>query len=127
MPLHQIAVIGGTGPQGRGLAFRFARGGHTVTIGSRDPQRAASAAAELSQLAAAPITGDGNLAAAERADLVLLAIPFEGHDEMVAALADVTVGKIVISCVNPLGFDKRGAYGLDVQGGSAAERAAALL
>jgi NADPH-dependent F420 reductase len=101
----KIAVVGGTGPQGRGLAYRFARAGHAVTLGSRDAERAAAAAA----------------------DVVLLAIPFDGHDDMVASLANGAGGKVFVSCVNPLGFDKQGPFGLDVEGGSAAECAAALL
>lgn len=59
------------------------------------------------------------------ADVVLLAVPYEGHADLVASLAGDLAGKVVISCVNPLGFDKRGPYGLDVQE-SAAEEAQRL-
>jgi 8-hydroxy-5-deazaflavin:NADPH oxidoreductase len=59
--------------------------------------------------------------------MVVLAVPYDGHDALVTTLREVVVGKIVISCVNPLGFDKAGAFGLDVWQGSAAEAAAALL
>ena len=65
--------------------------------------------------------------AAAGADVVVLAVPYDGHDDLVTALAEQLAGKVVISCVNPLGFDKQGPYGLDVPGGSAAETAAALV
>lgn len=123
-----IAVIGGTGPQGKGLALRFARAGHQVTLGSRDAGRAAEAAAEVTaQLGSgAPLSGAGNADAAAAADVVLLAVPWNGHGDLVASLADQLAGKVVISCVNPLGFDKRGPYGLDVAQ-SAAEEAQELV
>lgn len=129
MTAQSIAVIGGTGPQGQGLAYRLAKAGHEVILGSRSEERATVAADQLaSRLAGAgAVSGASNLEAARKADVVLLAVPYDGHDELVASLADVVSGKIVISCVNPLGFDTRGAYGLDVPAGSAAESAAALL
>lgn len=123
----KIAVVGGTGPQGRGLAYRFARAGHYVTVGSRDAERATATAVGLSELAGAPVHGSANVGAVAGADVVVLAIPFDGHDELVASLADASAGKVLISCVNPLGFDKQGPFGLEVPGGSAAERAAALV
>jgi len=73
------------------------------------------------------VTGAGNADAVAGAEVVLLAVPYDGHDELVSSLADGLAGKVVISCVNPLGFDKQGPYGLDVPGGSAAETAAALV
>jgi NADPH-dependent F420 reductase len=125
---HTIAVIGGTGPQGKGLAYRFARHGHAVVIGSRAAERAeATAAAIIERVPGAVVSGATNADAVAGADLVLLAVPYDGHDELVESLAGVLDGKTVISCVNPLGFDKRGPYGLDVPGGSAAETAASLV
>lgn len=126
-----IAVIGGTGPQGKGLGYRFARGGHDVVLGSRQETRALEAADELSSrlkgASARSVSGADNAKAADVADLVLLAIPYEGHDELVARLAPHLAGKVVVSCVNPLGFDKRGPYGLDLGPSSAAEQAQRLL
>jgi NADPH-dependent F420 reductase len=123
---HTIAVIGGTGPQGKGLAYRFAARGHTVVIGSRSADRAAEAAAEISARGVSgQVSGAANADTLADADLVLLAVPYDGHDELVTTLADGLAGKVVVSCVNPLGFDKRGAYGLDLDR-SAAESAAAL-
>jgi NADPH-dependent F420 reductase len=123
----RVAVVGGTGPQGKGLAYRFARHGHSVVLGSRSAEKAAAAADEVNdRLAKGGVTGDTNEAACDSADVVLLAIPYDGHDELVASLP--LDGKTVISCVNPLAFDKRGAYGRVVDGGegSAAEAAQRL-
>lgn len=127
MNKHTIAVIGGTGPQGKGLGYRFAKHGHDVIIGSRSAERAVPVAEEIAARGVSgAVTGGDNAAAAAAADMVLLAIPYDGHDELVESLADALADKIVISCVNPLGFDKRGPYGLDVER-SAAESAAALV
>ncbi|MGZ4428927.1 MAG: NADPH-dependent F420 reductase [Nocardioidaceae bacterium] len=128
MTTYQIAVIGGTGPQGKGLAYRFAKHGHRVVLGSRAAARAEQAAADIRErLADAEVTGAANADAAVGAEVVVLAVPYDGHDELVASLAGVLADRTVISCVNPLGFDRRGPYGLDVPGGSAAETAAALV
>jgi len=124
-----IAFLGGTGDQGRGLARRFALAGHPVIIGSRSAERAAAAAAELAEglPAGADVTGSTNLEAARSADVVVVAVPWEGHGALVESVAAELAGKIVIDCVNPLGFDKQGAFALPVEEGSAAEQAAALL
>lgn len=128
MPPYQIAVIGGTGPQGKGLAYRFVRSGHHVTIGSRSAERARSTAADIARRVgeAASVSGADNAAAAGAADVVLLAVPYKGHAELVASLSARLAGKVLISCVNPLGFDQRGPYGLEVADGSAAEEAQRL-
>ena len=118
-----IAVLGGTGEQGRGLARRRALAGHRVVLGSRDASRAAAAAADLP----GEVTGDGNAAAAAVGDVVIVAVPWEGHRELLELLSSVLVGKIVVDCVNPLGFDKSGAFALPVEEGSAAEQAAVVL
>lgn len=126
--MSTIAIIGGTGPQGKGLGYRFAKGGHDVILGSRSEDRAIQAATELDERTiAGSVRGAENSKAAEVADAVVLAIPFDGHDELVAELAPQLVGKVVISCVNPLGFDKTGPYGLDLGPTSAAEKAQAML
>ncbi len=128
MTSYRIAVIGGTGPQGKGLAYRFARHGHAVVLGSRSAERAEAAASEIRErVPDADVSGAGNADAAADAEVVLLAVPYDGHDDLVKDLAPVLEGKTVISCVNPLGFDKRGPYGLDVPGGSAAETAASIV
>jgi 8-hydroxy-5-deazaflavin:NADPH oxidoreductase len=119
-----VAVLGGTGDQGRGLARRLAAAGNPVIIGSRSAQRAADAAAGLG---VPGIRGMANEDAARAADVVIVAVPYEGHRELLVSLAEALTGKLVIDCVNPLGFDARGAYPLAVPEGSAAEQAAALL
>ena len=118
-----IAVLGGTGEQGRGLARRFALAGHRVVLGSRDAGRAADAAGTLP----GEVSGMTNAEAAAAGDVVIVAVPWEGHRELLAALAEALRGKVVIDCVNPLGFDKQGAYALAVEEGSAAQQAAAVL
>ena len=124
-----IAVLGGTGDQGRGLARRFARSGLTVLLGSRDAERAAKAADDLvaAESTAIDVRGLANPDAAERGDIVVVAVPWDGHRELLVSLADRLAGKIVVDCVNPLGFDKKGAYALDVPEGSAAQQAAEVL
>jgi len=125
-----LAFLGGTGDQGRGLARRFAMAGHPVVIGSRSAERAEAAAADLRDSVgdgAGAITGAGNADAAAAADLVVVAVPWEGHEALLRDVAPALTGKIVVDCVNPLGFDERGAYALAVAEGSAAEQAAAIL
>jgi hypothetical protein len=124
-----VAILGGTGPQGRGLAYRLARAGQAVVIGSRTAPRGERAAAEVGALpgVAVPVRGGANDAAAAVGDVVIAAVPWEGHAETLAALAEPLAGTIVVDCVNPLGFDERGPYPLVVPEGSAAEQAAALL
>jgi NADPH-dependent F420 reductase len=122
-----VAVLGGTGPQGRGLARRFAAAGLPVVIGSRSADRAAATAAELASATGGDVTGADNAGAATAGDIVVVAVPWEGHGDLVASLAAELEGKVVVDCVNPLGFDKQGAFALVVEEGSAAQQAQALL
>jgi NADPH-dependent F420 reductase len=122
-----VAVLGGTGPQGRGLARRFAAAGLPVVIGSRSAERAAETAAMLAEATGGNLTGADNESAATAGDVVIVAVPWDGHGDLLKGLATALAGKIVVDCVNPLGFDKQGAYVLEVEEGSAAEQAAALL
>jgi hypothetical protein len=120
-----IGVLGGTGDQGRGLARRFALAGQKVIIGSRDAARAAASAATVGE--APQVTGMSNADTAAAADVVVVAVPWDGHRDLLASLAARLHGKIVIDCVNPMGFDKQGAFPLPVPEGSAAQQAAAVL
>ncbi|HVX68309.1 MAG TPA: NADPH-dependent F420 reductase [Mycobacteriales bacterium] len=124
-----LAFLGGTGDQGRGLARRFAMAGNAVIIGSRQADRAEQAAAELAATVPDPslVTGTDNAAAAAAADVIVIAVPWEGHETLVTALAPALAAKIVIDCVNPMGFDEKGAYALHVPEGSAAQQAQGLL
>ncbi|WP_424184476.1 NADPH-dependent F420 reductase [Actinokineospora sp. G85] len=124
----KVGVLGGTGPQGKGLALRWAAAGIPVVLGSRAADRAEAAAAELRGLAGVEhITGLDNAGCAADADVVLVAVPWDGHRDLLEALRDELTGKIVIDCVNPLGFDKQGPFALPVQEGSAAQQAEQVL
>ena len=124
-----VAILGGTGDQGRGLAYRWARAGQRVLIGSRSAERGAAAAADIGSMPGVrgQVSGADNETVCREADVTVIAVPWEGHTETVAALKDALAGKLVVDCVNPLGFDKRGAYPVPVPEGSAAQQAAALL
>ncbi len=125
----RIAILGGTGPQGKGLGYRFALAGHEVRIGSRNAERAHTAAEELHPRLPSPdlLTGASNAEVVEDADVVLLSVPYEGQIELLDPLADALRGQLLISCVNPLGFDAQGPHALHVPEGSAAEQAAKAL
>jgi hypothetical protein len=129
---HRIALVGGTGPEGRGLATRFAIAGHQVTIGSRDAARgvevAAALAADLerSAPAATRIDGADNGAAVAGADLVVVVVPYTAHRPTLEGLREALAGKIVVDAVVPVRFE-RGPRPIEVAAGSATEEAAELL
>ncbi len=119
----KVSVLGGTGEQGRGLAQRLAKAGQQIIIGSRSAERAQGIADEIG----AGVTGTSNEDAARSGDIVIVAVPWDGHRELLESLAGDLAGKIVVDCVNPLGFDKQGAFCLPVEEGSAAQQAASVL
>jgi NADPH-dependent F420 reductase len=102
--LITIAVLGGTGKEGKGLAYRWAKAGYRVLIGSRISERAQLTASELTyQLSGdACIEGTTNLTAAVHADIVVLAVPYIAHRGMLEAIKDVVKGKILIDVTVPL-------------------------
>jgi NADPH-dependent F420 reductase len=122
-----VSVLGGTGPQGRGLARCFAAAGIAVVIGSRSAARAEDVARDLTGATDGKLSGAANEDAAQAGDIVIVAVPWEGHGVLLKELQAALVGKIVVDCVNPLGFDELGAYALHVEEGSAAQQAAAVL
>ena len=123
-----IAVIGGSGPEGRGLALRFAMAGYPIIIGSRDAGRATEAAQGLLEIKPGlPISGAANEDAASQADWTLLSVPYEGLEATTLALAPYLAGKLVTSVVAPLAFEGGVARGVVVPQGSAAELVAGLL
>jgi len=129
---HPIAVLGGTGPEGFGLALRWAQAGETVIIGSRDGKRAQDAAEKIKQRigANARISGDENIAACAAADLLVLTIPFEGHAALLKQLKPaVRAGSIVIDATVPLAASVggRATRTLGIWQGSAAQETAELL
>jgi NADPH-dependent F420 reductase len=107
------------------LARRFALAGHAVVLGSRRAEKAQETASSLAD--AGDIRGADNAGAAGAADVVIVAVPYDGHAELLTSLQDELRGRIVVDCVNPIGFDSSGAFVLDVPEGSAAQQAVALL
>jgi 8-hydroxy-5-deazaflavin:NADPH oxidoreductase len=123
----KVGILGGTGPQGRGLATRFAAAGHDVLIGSRSAERAELIAAEIGQVdGSGRLVGVSNSEAAA-AELVIVSVPYDGHADLLSSLATELAGKIVVDCVNPIGFDHQGPFPLRVAAGSAAQEAQQLL
>ena len=122
-----VAVLGGTGPQGRGLVRRWAAAGLATVVGSRDADRAAEVARDLAEATGGDVRGLSNADAADAGDVVVVAVPYDGHADLLRTLAGQLSGKVVVDCVNPIGFDKQGGYALQVPDGSAAQEAAALL
>ena len=127
-----IAVLGGTGPEGFGLALRWTQAGETVIIGSRDAKRAQDAAQRIKQRvgAHARISGDENMSACATADLLVLTVPFEGHAVLLKQLKTaIRPGAIVIDATVPLAASVggRASRTLGVWQGSAAQQTAELV
>ena len=98
-----VAVIGGTGDLGNGLARRWAAAGYSVVIGSRAAARGASTAEEICRdLDVTSVTGTDNSAAAAAGDIVVLAVPKETHSVILEAIKDTAAGKIVVDTTVPL-------------------------
>lgn len=122
-----VGVLGGTGAQGKGLAIRWAKAGLKVVIGSRSAERAQEAAAEIAETSGGDVTGQDNVGCATTADIVVVGVPWEAHEPTLTSLRGELAGKTVVDCVNPLGFDEKGPYALQVPEGSAAQQAEQLL
>ena len=124
-----LAFLGGTGPEGKGLAVRLALAGEEVVIGSRDAARASAAAEELLLLApGARISGAANAEAAAQADTVFLTFPYEGQRPTLESLGSALDGKVVVNVIAPMEFIRgKGALAVPVEAGSAAEESQALL
>jgi len=120
-----FGILGGTGKEGTGLARRLTHAGHDVVIGSRDPERARSAAASLAG-GAGRVEGGTNRDAAERGEIVLVTVPFAGHRALLEELRGALAAKIVVDTVVPLDFKARHTYAPPPEG-SAAEEAQAVL
>lgn len=122
-----VAFLGGTGQLGQALGARFAAAGLAVVLGSRSQERADAAAAEVARRSGGTVTGALNADAAAAADLVVVAVPWSAHAEVLQALHGPLASTLVIDAVNPLAFDAHGAHPVHVWEGSAAQQAAALL
>ena len=129
--MSTIAIVGGTGPEGSGLALRWARAGRRVIIGSRDAARAREVAARIAARAGAPagVSGMDNAAAVREADVVVLAVPFPAQAETLKSLKKAfRPGAVLIDASVPLAstVGGRATRVLGVWEGSAAEQAAEL-
>ena len=122
---YNVAILGGTGAQGSGLALRLARAGHAITLGSRDGERARAAAAELSGRAETPIAGADNRAAAAAAEIALLTVPYDAQRATVEHVLDRLAGKILVDATAPLVPPRVGTVQLP-DGGSAVAAIQAL-
>jgi 8-hydroxy-5-deazaflavin:NADPH oxidoreductase len=115
---YRIAILGGTGAQGTGLALRLATAGHAITLGSRDADKARAAAAELSTRIAKPIAGADNSAATGGAEIVFLTVPYPAQRSTVEGMLERLRGKILVDATAPLVPPKVGVVQLP-DGGSA--------
>ncbi|MDA0655134.1 MAG: NADPH-dependent F420 reductase [Proteobacteria bacterium] len=97
-----IAVIGGTGALGSGLALRWAKAGHAVIIGSRSKENAQKSAATVAEISGGAVTGDENSSAAAAADIAVLTVPFSNHLPMLDVIKDSVQGKILVDVTVPL-------------------------
>ncbi len=123
-----LGFIGGTGPEGRGLALRFALSGDQVLIGSRDLQRAREAARSVLELAPSrSVEGALNADAALRSDAVFITVPYEAQRETLEALKEQLASKIVVEVGAPLTFINGRARAVPVEEGSASLQAQAIL
>ena len=119
----KIAIIGGTGPEGSGLGFRWAAAGHEVLIGSRRAEKGERVAAELlARRADFKIAGMDNVTAVAQADVAVLAVPYSAQAVTLESVKDELAGKLLITVVAPTGEKKARAYRLE-SGLSAAEEA----
>lgn len=116
-----IGFIGGTGPEGRGLALRFALAGEDVLIGSRDAGRAQDAAESVREIAPSISIGGGvNADVAGQSDTVVIAVPYSAQRPTLEGLRDELQGKLIVNVVAPLAFSKGVASAVRVEAGSAA-------
>lgn len=102
--LLTIAVLGGTGKEGKGLAYRWAKAGYRVLIGSRSSEKAVTAASEIMELleGSSSVVGTTNLEAAEQADIVVVTVPYSGHRDTLESVKDVLKGKLLVDVTVPL-------------------------
>jgi 8-hydroxy-5-deazaflavin:NADPH oxidoreductase len=122
-----IAILGGTGKEGAGLAARWALAGHSIIIGSRDPERAKTKAAELRDATQKmPIMGESNAEAARLGTVIVIALPAQGLPATLPEVREGCRGKVVVSTVVPLTFGGPRLF-TPPAAGSSAEEAQALL
>lgn len=125
---YTIGIIGGTGKEGKGLAYRWAKAGHTIIIGSRQAEKALAAAADVNQMLGAKDTVSGleNDKTALQADIVVLTVPFGVHVDMCTYLKPFVQGKIFVDVTVPLVPPRVTRVQMPAEG-SAAQQAQAIL
>lgn len=124
----RIAFIGGTGPEGLGLATRFAKAGHLVYIGSRTEERANEAVEKVKEsVPDGHVFGGLNDEGVEKADIVFITVPSDAHRDTLEQFKDNLAGKILVDVVVPMVFDRDGPKAIVVEEGSAAEEAQTLV
>jgi hypothetical protein len=123
-----IAVLGGTGKEGKGLAYRWAKAGYRVLIGSRSSERAVTAASEIIQRleGTSSVVGMTNLEAAQQADIAVLTVPYAAHRETLESVKDALKGKLLIDVTVPLVPPRVTKVQMPAEG-SAAQAAKAIL
>ena len=135
MQASPLAFLGGTGPEGKGLALRLALAGEAVIIGSRDAERAQAAAEQLAAVGdgiGSNCAGADNLEAASQASVIFLTVPYEAQrpllEQLRESVREPLRGKVVVNVIAPMKFERgRGASAIPVAAGSAAEEAQQLL
>ena len=102
--LLTIAVLGGTGKEGKGLAYRWAQAGYRIIIGSRMSEKAVTAASEIMELleGSSSVVGTTNLEAAQQADIVVLSVPYSAHRDMLESVKHALKGKLLVDVTSPL-------------------------
>lgn len=127
---YTIGIIGGTGKEGKGLAYRWAKAGYTIYLGSRVLEKAAQVASDLGEAFRGKLTGTivgmENREAAQKADIVVLTVPYSAHRDTLEALREVISGKILIDVTVPLVPPKVTRVQMPPEG-SAAQAAQAIL
>jgi NADPH-dependent F420 reductase len=125
--MTKIGIIGGTGPEGLGLAMRFAKAGDRVAIGSRSQERAEDAERKVKKaLPEAKVRGLVNAEAVEQAEVVFVTVPWDGHQSTLENLAEAIGDKILVDVVVPMLFDRGQPKAILVDEGSAAQQARAV-
>ena len=124
-----LGFLGGTGEEGKGLAFRLALAGESVMIGSRDEARAVEAAAEVNDLLGKQVAiGANNMQTAEESDIVFVTVPYSAQAMLLGYVGQYLKSKIVIDVIAPMSFVRGvGAQAINIENGSAAEEAQELV
>lgn len=125
-PQPTIAIIGGTGDLGSGLARTWSKAGYSVCLGSRSADKAKEAATAMQGEGFANVDGDSNLAAAGRCDIVVVAVPFSNYQPTLTEIRETVKGKIVVTAVVPLVPPKVSTVQLPTEGSAALIAKAAL-